>query len=100
MQTTLEARDEVRHLIDRCLTSNAYEGQQIVFNEDDHTDFDASDNHMLAAISKHASWGFFDYRRKGEEFGAGYQSMPTDWGIKTERKQAFFGLTRQITGGQ
>jgi hypothetical protein len=92
--------DEVRHLIDRCLMSSAYKGQPIIFNEDDHTDFDAPDNHIRAAISKHASWGFFDYRRKGEEFGAGYQSMPTNWGINTARKRAFFGLLRQITGGQ
>lgn len=91
--------DEVRQLVDRCRLSSAYRGQPIVFNEDDHTDFDAPDNHMLAAISKHASWGFFDYRRKGEDFGAGYQSMPTDWGINTARKRAFFEWNRQITGG-
>jgi hypothetical protein len=96
----LKSPHEVRQLVDRCLTNTAYRGQPIVFNEDDHTDFDAPDNHMLAAIGKHASWGFFDYRRKGEDFGAGYQSMPTNWGINTERKQAFFGLTQQITGGQ
>jgi hypothetical protein len=80
--------------------SSAYKGQPIVFNEDDHTDFDGSDSHMLTAISRHASWGFFYYRRKGEEDGAGYQSMPTDWGINTPRKKAFFGFLRQITGGQ
>ena len=96
----LQNSDEVRRLVGRCRMSQAYRGQPIVFNEDDHMDFDAPDNNMLAAISQHASWGFFDYRRKGEEFGAGYQSMPTNWGINTARKQAFFGLTRQVTGGQ
>jgi hypothetical protein len=91
---------EVRQLVDRCRMSSAYTGQPIVFNEDDHTDFDRPNNHLLAAISRHGSWGFFDYRRKGEKFGAGYQSMPTNWGINTARKQAFFGLIRQITRGQ
>ena len=90
--------DEIRRLVDRCRMSLAYSGQPIVFNEDDHTNFDATDNHLLAAISKHASWGFFDYRRKGEDFGAGYQSMPTTWGIDTERKRAFFESILQISG--
>jgi len=96
----LQEPDEVRRLVDRCRMSRAYRGQPMLFNEDDHTDFAGSDNNMLAAISRHASWGFFDYRRKDEEFGEGYQSMPIDWGVNTERKQAFFGLTRRITGGR
>jgi hypothetical protein len=59
--------------------------------------FDGPGNHLLAAIGRHAGWGFFDYHRKGEDFGAGYQSMPTNWGINTVRKRAFFDLIRQIT---
>ena len=95
----LSGPDEVRRLVDLCRSSGAYTGQPIVFNEDDHADFDAPDNHLLAAIGKRASWGFFDYRRKGEDFGAGYQSMPTDWSINTTRKRAFFDTVRLITGG-
>jgi hypothetical protein len=91
---------DIRRLVDRCRTSSAYRNQPILFNEDDHTDFEAADNHLLAAIGRHSSWGFFDYRRKGEDFGAGYQSMPTSWGINTPRKRAFFALVRQITAGQ
>jgi hypothetical protein len=93
----LNGPDEVRRLVDLCRMSSAYRGQPIVFNEDDHTDFGSPDNHLFAAISTHASWGFFDYRRKGEGFGEGYQSMPTNWGIDTARKRAFFRLVRQIT---
>jgi len=94
----LQGSNEVRRLVDRCRASPSYRGPPIVFNEDDHTDFDGPDNHLLAAIGRHASWGFFDYRRKGEDFGAGYQSMPTNWGINTVRKRAFFDLILQITG--
>ena len=47
----LQNPDEVRQLVDRCLTSTAY-GQPIVFNEDDHTEFDAPDNYMIVAIGK------------------------------------------------
>jgi hypothetical protein len=28
----------------------------------------------------------------------GYQSMPTTWGIDTDRKRAFFGCIKQISG--
>jgi hypothetical protein len=94
----LQGSDGVRRLVEQCRMSTAYAGQPIVFNEDDHTDFNAPDNHLVAAISRHASWGFFDYRRKEEVFGSGYQSMPTTWGIDTDRKRSFFERIRQISG--
>jgi len=75
-----------------------YRGQPIVFNEDDHTGFDREQNNLAAAISEHASWGFFDYRRKGEPFAEGYQSVPTDWRINTTRKRGFFEACAAISG--
>lgn len=70
----------------------------IVFNEDDHFNFDQEVNNFTAAISAYASWGFFDYRMKEEGFAEGYQSVPVDWGINAERKKGFFGLMKEITG--
>src|SRR5690606_20863162 len=66
------------------LQTKAVEGYRpvpIVFNEDDHYDFDQPINNMISAVKAHASWGFFDYRRNGEDFNEGYQSIPADWGI-------------------
>src|SRR5260370_38012743 len=37
-----------------------YRGQPIVYNEDDHFEFDKPDNHFVAAVESGASWGFFD----------------------------------------
>ena len=48
-------------------------------------------------VGEHASWGFFDYRRKGEGFDEGYQSVPVNWGISSARKQEFFRLVAEIT---
>jgi hypothetical protein len=93
----LNGPDEVGRLVDLCRMSRAYTDNPVVFNEDDHTDFGASDNHLTAAISRCASWGYFDYRGK-EDFGEGYQSMPTSWSVNTARKRAFFESIRQITG--
>lgn len=74
-----------------------YKGQPIVFNEDDHFDFDKPYNNFIAATKAGASWGYFDYRMKDEGFVEGYQSMPADWGINSERKKGFFGLLKKMT---
>lgn len=76
---------------------DSYQGQPIVFNEDDHFDFDKPYNNFIAATKVHASWGYFDYRMKDEGFEEGYQSMPADWGINSERKKGFFGLLKKMT---
>lgn len=69
----------------------------IVNNEDDHFDFDQPDNNFTAAVKEHVSWGFFDFRMKGEGFDDGYQSVPVNWGISSGRKKGFFELLKQIT---
>ena len=75
-----------------------YAPKPILFNEDDHFNFDQPTNNFVAAIGEHASWGCFDYRMKGEGFDEGYQSVPVNWGISSARKKAFFQLLGEITG--
>lgn len=70
----------------------------ILFNEDDHFDFDKPVNNCVAALDEYASWGYFDYRMKGEGFDEGYQSVPVNWGISSERKRGFFKMVKEITG--
>jgi hypothetical protein len=72
----------------------------ILFNEDDHYRFNQPTNNFIAAVSEHASWGFFDFRRKGESFDEGYQSVPVNWGISSARKREFFQLLAEITGSK
>ena len=68
----------------------------ILFNEDDHFDFDKPWNNFVAALSEYCSWGYFDPGRN--DYADGYQSPPVQWGLNTERKQGFFRLLREITG--
>jgi hypothetical protein len=75
-----------------------YHPMPILFNEDDHFDFDKPTNNFAAAIGEYASWGYFDYRMAGEGFDDGYQSVPVNWGISSMRKKAFFKLLSEITG--
>ena len=91
--------DEIVTLVNQTKDVNGYDGQPIIYNEDDNYRFENDWNNFTAATSVHASWGFFDYRRSGEDFENGFQSIPADWEISSERKQAFFNLVEEITGG-
>lgn len=73
-----------------------YRPMPILFNEDDHFDFDKPENNMLAALSEYASWGYFDPGKS--DYADGYQCPPVNWGINTERKKAFFHLLKEVTG--
>ncbi len=73
-----------------------YRPMPILFNEDDHFDFDKPWNNFVAALSEYCSWGYFDPGRN--DYADGYQSPPVQWGLNTERKQGFFRLLREITG--
>jgi hypothetical protein len=75
-----------------------YRPMPVLFNEDDHFDFDKPSNNFIAAVSEYASWGFFDFRRQGEGFDEGYQSPPVNWGLSSDRKRGFFRLLSEITG--
>jgi hypothetical protein len=76
-----------------------YTPKPILFNEDDHFDFEKPTNNFVAALSAYASWGYFDYRMAGEGFDEGYQSVPVNWGISSARKRGFFRLLSLVTGG-
>jgi len=89
----------IRWMVDRTRQLGGAADKPIVFNEDDHFDFDAADNNMLAAVSRYAGWGCFDYRMAGEGHDDGFQSVPVNWGISSPRKRGFFDLLARLTGG-
>jgi hypothetical protein len=78
--------------------NESYTTKPILFNEDDHFDFDKEDYNLLSAIQSYSSWGYFDYRFKGEGYESGFQSMPVDWKISSDRKKSFFNKLKEITG--
>jgi len=83
-------------MVKRARQVPGYRPMPILFNEDDHFDFDRPRNNMTAAVSEYASWGYFD---PGENnYLDGYQSPPVNWGINTDRKRAFFAKVREIAG--
>lgn len=86
-------------LIDNTRKVEGYRPMPVVINEDDHFDFDLDKNNFVGAIEKYVSWGYFDYRKEGEAFSVGYQTVPVDWGINSDRKKGFFNKVKEITGG-
>lgn len=91
---------QIQEQIDSTRKVEGYRTMPIVNNEDDHYDFDKSENNLLTAIKNYVSWGYFDFRRKDEaDLAEGYQSIPVNWGISSERKKAFFNAVKEITGG-
>ena len=90
--------DRIAEMARQARSVPGYRPMPILFNEDDHFDFDKPRNNFRSAVSAYASWGYFDYRMPNEGFDDGYQSVPVNWGISSPRKKAFFDLLRDVTG--
>lgn len=86
--------NRIASMVDELRSRASYRPMPILFNEDDHFDFDKPWNNMLAAISRYASWGYFDPGKSN--YVDGYQAPPVNWGLSTERKRAFFELAARI----
>lgn len=84
----------------------SYTAQPILFTEDDHFDFDQPTNNFRAALAAYASWGYFDPGAAAGgastfgDYQSGYQNIPVNWRINTERKRGFFKLLREVTGAE
>lgn len=72
------------------------QSKPVIFNEDDHFDFEKPNNNFVAATSEYSSWGYFDPGTN--DYKDGYQTPPVNWAITTERKKAFFSKVREISG--
>ncbi|MCC6512078.1 MAG: hypothetical protein IT423_23475 [Pirellulaceae bacterium] len=88
----------ITELVKQTRQTEGYRTMPILFNEDDHFDFDQPENNFVAALKEYASWGYFDYRMKNEGFDEGYQSVPVNWKTSSQRKRGFFKLLSEITG--
>ena len=97
--------DFIAEMVTHTRALPGYRGQPIVFNEDDHYAFDKPGNNLTVATAYHASWGYFDAgpgaggSSAHSDYVAGFQNVPVNWAINTERKRGFFDIVRTITGG-
>jgi hypothetical protein len=84
--------NRITEMVEQTRKVEGYRTIPILFNEDDHFDFDKPANNMMKAVGSYASWGYFD------PYADGYQTVPVNWGINTDRKRAFFSLVKEVTG--
>jgi hypothetical protein len=89
--------NRIVEMVNETRKTPGYTAKPIMFNEDDHYDFEKPWNNFVAATSAYASWGFFDFRRAGESVDEGYQSVPVNWGISSARKRAFFDIVASMS---
>ena len=75
--------DKIAEMVRKTRQVQGYFPKPILFNEDDHFDFEKPTNNFTAAISEYASWGYFDPGKNN--YKDGYQSPPVNWGIRSER---------------
>lgn len=87
----------ITEMVQQTRALDGWRTKPIVFNEDDHFDFDRPANNMTSAIAAYASWGYFDPGRN--DYEDGYQSVPVRWDLNTDRKRAFFDEVRVLAGG-
>jgi hypothetical protein len=87
----------IAQMVDQTRAVLGYRPVPVLFNEDDHFDFDRPMNNFTAAVSRYASWGYFDPGTS--DYVDGYQSPPVNWGLSTDRKRAFFRLLKEMTSG-
>ena len=88
--------NRIAEMVDQARAVPGYRPMPILFNEDDHFDFDQPWNNCVAAVSRYASWGYFE---AGENnYRDGHQSPPVNWGLSSDRKRDFFRLLKEITG--
>lgn len=90
--------ERIEEVIQTIRNNPVYTNKPIIYNEDDHYEFDKADNNFVRSVKNYSSWGYFDFRKEGQPFENGFQSVPVDWAISSERKKLFFKLMSEITG--
>lgn len=88
--------ERIKQMVEQTRALPTYRPMPVLFNEDDHFDFDKPVNNMRKALEAYAGWGYFD--PGSSDYRNGYQCPPVNWGINTERKKAFFSFLARVTG--
>lgn len=98
--------ERMAEMIRQVREMDAYRPMPVVNNEDDQPwrveqqGWGEEGNNFVVSVKNYASWGFFDFRLEQEhgDFNLGFQGVPVNWHISSERKREFFDLLAEITG--
>jgi hypothetical protein len=88
--------EKIADMVRKTRAVAGYRPMPILFNEDDHFDFDKPANNFVAAVGEYCGWGYFDPGKNN--YQDGYQSPPVRWDLNTDLKRGFFAKLKEITG--
>jgi len=88
--------EKIADMVRKTRAVAGYRPMPILFNEDDHFDFDKPANNFVAAVGEYCGWGYFDPGKNN--YQDGYQSPPVRWALNTDQKRGFFAKLKEITG--
>ena len=97
--------NRISEMVKKTRELSAWHDMPILFNEDDHFEFDKERNNFSCAINSYAGWGYFDpgAGAGGDaafgDYENGYQLIPINWTINTNRKKNYFSYLKAITSG-
>ncbi len=97
---TVDDPARIRRLVEYTRNRMADPKKPILFNQDDHYDFESDENNLTTVALAYAGWGFHDYRRPGEGFHQGLDTPPVDWKPNSLRKYRFLQLLAKIVRGR
>jgi hypothetical protein len=89
--------EKIAEMVRKTRAVPGYRPMPILFNEDDHFDFDRPMNNFVAAIGEYCGWGYFDPGKNN--YQDGFQSPPVRWDLNTALKRGFFAKLLELTGG-
>ena len=78
--------DRIARMVQETRKVSGYRPMPILFNEDDHFDFDKPRNNFIAAVGEYASWGYFDFRMKGKDSRRATRASPSNWITRHETR--------------
>ncbi|MFD2203812.1 hypothetical protein [Shivajiella indica] len=98
--------ERIQEISEEIRSKSIYSPKPLVNNEDDipwrnpDQGWQTRDNNFVASVENFTSWGYFDFRlpEENHDYNLGYQSIPVNWQISSDRKSRFFNLLAQITG--
>jgi hypothetical protein len=102
----VQNHERITEISEEIRKKNVYRPMPLVNNEDDipwrnpDQGWREEGNNFVASVKSYTSWGYFDFRLPDErhDYNQGFQSVPVNWHISSERKRDFFNLLAEITG--
>jgi len=103
---SVQNHERITEISEEIREKNVYRPMPLVNNEDDipwrnpDQGWGEKGNNFVASVKCYTGWGYFDFRLPDEryDYNQGFQSIPVNWQISSERKRDFFNLLAEITG--